>query len=50
MRELLREKARYRMQGIGIQRMNKPRWRINRKTGMMEKAPSIFAERWRDFI
>lgn len=48
MRQLLRAKARAAMERRGIQHMNKPRWTISRN-GMLQKVPSIFAERWRDF-
>lgn len=49
MRQLLRSKARAAMERRGIQHMNKPRWTISRKTGMPQRVPSIFAERWREF-
>lgn len=50
MRSLLRSKARAAMERAGVQHMNKRRYGINPKTGMVERHPSIFALRWRDYI
>ena len=46
MRELLRSKARATMTAKGYTRLNKPR--IDPLTG--GQLPSIFAQRWREFI
>ena len=45
MRELLRAKARAAMQRRGYTRMNKPQF-----DPIMGRMPSIFAQRWREFI
>lgn len=49
MRKYLRAIARANMEREGVKRINKRRYMVNPRTGMVEKMPSFFAENWRKY-
>lgn len=49
MRKILRNIARANMRKAGLKRVNKRMIAYNHKTGMPERMPSLFAQRWREF-
>lgn len=49
MRKILRNIARANMRKAGMKRVNKRLCAVNPRTGMPERLPSTFAQRWREF-
>lgn len=49
MRKILRNIARANMRKAGMKRINKRSTILNPRTGMPERLPSLFAQRWREF-
>ncbi len=49
MRKILRNIARANMRKAGMKHINKRNTVLNPRTGMPERMPSLFAQRWREF-